>query len=248
MHRLYCGKHEDILKTMESHRWDTIFMDPPDNLSLNYDKFDDTMTPEDYKFQLGHWVRNLVPRTSTLWISFNARWTAFLGGVIEDLLGAYSGLQFKPCQQVITFYQHNSHDLGNAHRPLYRLHWDGAPRFPDQIRIESERQKQGDKRANPLGKVPGDVFEFPRVVGNSKQRRSWHPTQIHEGLVERCLKFSTPEGGTVLDPFAGTGTVLRVCKRLGYNCDSMEFSPNYCKHIADENSLNLSGLNYWEGI
>ena len=55
------------------------------------------------------------------------------------------------------------------------------------------------------------------IVDPSKRlpRHTWHPTQLNEGLVERCIKFTTPPGEPVLDPFGGTGTTLRVCKTLG---------------------------------
>jgi len=82
----------------------------------------------------------------------------------------------------------------------------------------------------------GDVFDYPRVTGNSKQRRAWHPTQLNEGLVERCLNLTTVEGDYVLDPFGGTGTTLRVCKRIGRNCTLVEIDPAYCAKIAEEHS------------
>ena len=132
----------------------------------------------------------------------------------RDRRAAGRRLEAKPCVQTFTFGQHNHHDLGNNHRPLLRLRWRNAPLYPDAIRVPSWRQENGDKRADPRGRVPGDVFDFTRVTGNSKQRRTWHPTQLNEGLVERCLKLTTPTGGTVLDPFGGTGTTLRVCKRI----------------------------------
>jgi DNA modification methylase len=82
-----------------------------------------------------------------------------------------------------------------------------------------------------------DVFNMPRVTGNSKQRRAWHPTQLNERLVERCLKLTTPPGGRVIDPFGGTGTTLRVCKRLGLACTLVEIDRGYCDKIAEENGL-----------
>src|SRR5208337_450933 len=123
------------------------------------------------------------------------------------------------------------------HRPLIRFQWATASLYPDAIRVPSWRQENGDKRADPRGRVPGDVFDFTRVTGNSKQRRPWHPTQLNEGLVERCLKFTTPPGGIVVDPFAGTGTTLRVCKRLGFNSVNVEIDKDYCANIAKENDL-----------
>ena len=78
------------------------------------------------------------------------------------------------------------------------------------------------------------------MTGNSKQRRPWHPTQLNEGLVERCIKFTTPEGETVLDPFGGTGTTLRVCRRLGCPCTLIEIDADYCAEIVKEHGMKRS--------
>ena len=150
------------------------------------------------------------------------------------------GLEAKPCVQTFTFGQHCHHDLGNNHRPLLRLRWFHAPLRPDAIRVPSWRQENGDKRADPRGRVPGDVFDFTRVTGNSKQRRPWHPTQLNEGLVERCIKFTTPQGESVLDPFAGTGTTLRVCRPLGNPCTLIEIDKGYCAEIVKEHGMKRS--------
>ena len=163
-----------------------------------------------------------------------------MGKIVTEIVGLRAGeLEAKPCVQTFTFGQHNHHDLGNNHRPLLRLRWREAPLFPDAIRVPSWRQENGDKRADPRGRVPGDVMDFPRVTGNSKQRRTWHPTQLNEGLVERCVKLTTPPGGTVLDPFGGTGTTLRVCKRINLSCTLIEMDREYCRQIAVENHLCL---------
>ena len=82
-----------------------------------------------------------------------------------------------------------------------------------------------------------DVFNVPRVTGNSKERRSWHPTQLGERLVERCIRLTTPPGESVLDPFGGTGTTLRVCKRTGNPCTLIELDPDYCAEIAEEHGM-----------
>lgn len=39
--------------------------------------------------------------------------------------------------------------------------------------------------------------------------------QKPEKLIERLVKASSDEGDLVLDPFAGVGTCLAVCRRLG---------------------------------
>jgi hypothetical protein len=78
-----------------------------------------------------------------------------------------------------------------------------------------------------------DVFNFPRVTGNSKQRRAWFPTQLHEGLVERCVLMSSLAGERVCDCMSGSSTTAIVCKRLGRPCDSIEIDPVTCERIAE---------------
>ena len=218
--------------------WTTIFADPPDNIGLGYQSYRDRLPDDQYVKLLRQWLSVFILRAKTVWFSFNARWTFEIGRIVLDILGLRAGeVEAKPCVQVFSFGQHRHDDLGNNHRPLLRLRWQDAPLRPDAIRVPSWRQENGDKRADPRGRVPGDVFDFTRVVGNSKQRRPWHPTQLNEGLVERCIKLTTPQGGTVLDPFAGTGTTLRVCKRSGNPCTLIELDALYCAKIAEEHGM-----------
>jgi DNA modification methylase len=237
-YRLYNGDCLEVLPKLDPVN--CIFADPPDGIGLKYDHFKDNLKGDEYVKCLRRWLEVFLDRADIVWVSFNAKWTFELGRIVCDLLDANKHLEAKPNVQTYTFGQHCHTDLGNNHRPLWRLmHKNTAVLYPDQIRVPSWRQENGDKRADPRGRVPGDVFDFTRVTGNSKQRRTWHPTQLNEGLVERCIKFSTLEGQRVIDPFGGTGTTLRVCKNINRLCTLVEFSPGYCSHIAAENSLEI---------
>jgi site-specific DNA-methyltransferase (adenine-specific) len=237
MYELYHGDCLEILPGMMSV--DCIFADPPDNIDLGYKGVGDDFSERDYLQLMEEWLFCFVEHARTTWFSFNAKWTLPMGGIASRVLDCFIGLECKPCVQTFTFGQHNQHDFGNNHRPLWRFSYPESPLYTDQIRVESERQKMGDKRADPRGRVPGDVFDFPRVVGSSKQRRRWHPTQLNEGLVERCIKSCTKEGDIVIDPFAGTGTTLRVCKSTNRSCITMDLSSFYCQQIADEHQLEI---------
>jgi len=50
-------------------------------------------------------------------------------------------------------------------------------------------------------------------------------------LVERCLTIGCKPGGTVLDPFCGSGTTLRVAQRLGHPAIGIELNPDFCNYV-----------------
>lgn len=245
-YQLYQGDCLDILRNLLPVA--CLFADPPDNIGLGYGQYHDSLPEREYVDWLARCVELFVQKAGIVWLSFNARWTAEIGRIACDVKGKFPKLEIKPCVQVFTFGQHSRHDLGNNHRPLWRFRWPESPLHPDQIRVPSWRQRNGDKRADARGRVPGDVFDhqypglgdvldFPRVTGNSKQRCDWHPTQLHDELVERCIRMSTVEGETVVDPFGGTGTTMRVCRRIGRGCTLIEIDEEYCKHLAQEQGL-----------
>jgi len=238
MHRLINGNCTHVLRD-EKKRYSCIFADGPDNIGLGYGQYKDNLHDMEYRRTLSEWLRAFTHRADVTWISFNSKWLIPFAQIVDDHLKNYHELEFKPFVQTFTFGQNRKTDCGNGHRPLWRFKWKDAPLYPEQIKVESWRQKNGDKRAASGGCVPLDVWDFPRVVGNSKQRRSWHPTQLNEGLVERAVMMSTKEGDEVCDPFGGTGTTLRVCKRINRPCTLIEIDSEYCQHIAEEHNLDV---------
>lgn len=69
-----------------------------------------------------------------------------------------------------------------------------------------------------------NVIRGPICGGNE---RLDHPTQKPEWILERLLRRHAPNGARVLDPFAGVGSTLAVCKRLGYPVIGIECEPQY---------------------
>ena len=63
--------------------------------------------------------------------------------------------------------------------------------------------------------------------------RGAHFAVFPEKLIEPCILAGCPEGGTVLDPFTGSGTTGVVAKRLGRNFVGCEINPDYAKMAAD---------------
>lgn len=60
---------------------------------------------------------------------------------------------------------------------------------------------------------------------------NFHCTVKPTELMKWLVKLVTPEGGVVLDPFAGSGTTLVACKELGRSCIGIEREPEYVEII-----------------
>jgi len=60
-----------------------------------------------------------------------------------------------------------------------------------------------------------------------------HPAKFPETMAQEFIEFFTKQGGTVLDPMAGTGSTLVAALRAGRNSYGIELNPKYAQ-IAQE--------------
>jgi DNA modification methylase len=58
-----------------------------------------------------------------------------------------------------------------------------------------------------------------------------HPAVMPRELATRCILIGTPPGGIVLDPFAGSGTVLECALGNGRNFVGYESNESYCHEM-----------------
>jgi site-specific DNA-methyltransferase (adenine-specific) len=226
MSQVICGDCLKILPTLP--RAKTIFADPPDNLGMEYAGFVDRWSSQAaYYDWLAPRIDSSLCRATVAWWSVYYKHLPWLLWYLDDR----GDLDKRLFLWRFAFGQHQQRDCGNGYRPILRISEQNMRWNTDAIRIRSARQEQGDPRADPRGRVPDDVWDFPRVCGNFHERRKWHPNQHPEALIERIVRMS---GGPVIDLFGGTFTVQRVCDRLGVECTSIEVSPTYCEHHARE--------------
>ena len=72
----------------------------------------------------------------------------------------------------------------------------------------------------------------PNVLSFGRQDPDDHPSPKPEALLGRLVEVVTPDGGTVLDPFMGTGRPLRAAKDLGRRAIGIERDERYCEAAA----------------
>jgi site-specific DNA-methyltransferase (adenine-specific) len=74
------------------------------------------------------------------------------------------------------------------------------------------------------GKRPTDVW-FHTIVPTNGYEKTGYPTQKPEGVLRRIVAASSLSGGWCLDPFAGSGTLGAVCRKLGRRFVLIDSSP-----------------------
>ena len=111
-------------------------------------------------------------------------------------------------------------------------HWDGLKKLfclesteYDEI-MTAEHYVLQTVRPHEKGKNPGDVWVMATA---SLQEKHFAP--FPDKLPEICIKACCPSDGIVLDPFAGSGTTLKVAKQLGRKSIGLEINRDYLKII-----------------
>lgn len=234
--------HGDCEKYLDNLSCQCLLADPPDGLGLAYDSYDDHLRPDYYDWLVRLIIKGAHCADHSWWLYYYRHDFEIKSRLHQWLKD--TGYQWRMYYWSFTFGQAQQHDCTNGHRPILRLSKPGA-RLQD-TRIPSDRQTiYHDKRASATGKWPDDIWQFPRVTGNNHERRSWHPTQIPEGVYQRIIRMSTSSPkDKVVDLFAGTGTLIRANHGLKEprDCIAIEIDPGYCKHIAAEHNLKVEEL------
>jgi len=94
----------------------------------------------------------------------------------------------------------------------------------------------GEKYYLKGGKKMSNVWDLPNLSATDSERVRYN-TQKPKALIERIIKASSNEGGTVADFYLGSGTTSEVCYNLKRNfigCDISEKAVNIAvKRIQD---------------
>lgn len=82
--------------------------------------------------------------------------------------------------------------------------------------------------------VDVDEEDMWSIVTRRRAPNGLSTAPFPDELVKRCLSIGCPAKGMVLDPFAGSGTTLRVAVKTGRCAKGIELNRAFCDHIVEE--------------
>ncbi|NKJ07906.1 site-specific DNA-methyltransferase [Rhizobium sp. SG741] len=223
---LYNGDCADILPSLPNSSVDLVVTSPPYNIGKAYEK---KSALEDYiDFQrtvIEECDRLLSPNGSICWQVGNWVHAGEIVPIDSIIIPLLRRLGMKVRGRIVWTFGHGMHcsrRFSGRHETIvwatksddYHFDLDSVrvpQKYPNKRHYKGPNK--GELSGNPLGKNPGDVWDISNVK-NRHPEKTAHPCQFPEELVERLVLSLTREGQTVMDPFAGSGTVGAVCNRL----------------------------------
>lgn len=236
-HSIYHGDVLEAFKSIESSSVDLIFADPPYNIGKDFDGVHDKVDEAVYFDWCWKWLdechRVLKPTGSF-----------YLMNSTQNMprMDIYCRDKFEILSRIVWSYDSSGVQakkyFGSLYEPMLHMVKNSKSYTfnASDILVEAKTgSKRGliDYRKNPpqpysTTKVPGNVWEFPRVRFKMAEYED-HPSQKPEALLERVIRASSNPGDVVLDPFGGSFSTSAVAKRLGRRSISIELSEAYVR-------------------
>jgi site-specific DNA-methyltransferase (adenine-specific) len=224
------------LDSIPDNSIDLIFIDPPYNIGKNFNTTKDKWeTDADYLNWSYKWIDMCIKKlkdNGSLYIMTSTQFMPYFDIYIRQKMIILS--------RIVWYYDSSGVQakkyFGSLYEPiLFCVKDEKNYCFNSaEILVEAKtgaRRKLIDYR-KPVPtqynstKVPGNVWEFPRVRYRMEEYEN-HPSQKPIALLERIIKASSKKGDMVLDPFSGTFTTSFVCKELGRKSIGIEIDKSY---------------------
>jgi len=199
--------------TTEEYPVGLTITDPPYNQNYHYDTYADNLSQYDYIKLLSHIKKPCV-------IIHYPEETI---NILPEIFGK--------CEQVVTWV-YNS----NTGKQSRLISWWGCK--PDFKKVTQPYKNPNDKRVKLLlekGKTGAKLYDWWEIqqVKNVSKEKTKHPCQIPEEIIKRIILTTAKENDLIIDPFAGSGTTLKVANDLGFKYIGYEIDENYIKIIKN---------------
>jgi len=217
---------------------DLIFADPPYNIGKVFNETQDRwQSDEDYLRWCYHWLDLCIQKLKP-----NGSFYVMAATQNMPFFDIYLRKQLAILSRIIWYYDSSGVQAKRYYGSLYepilfcvkdKEHYTfNAKDIFVSAKTGAERKLIDYRKPVPTVynsvKVPGNVWEFPRVRYRMPEYEN-HPTQKPVALLERIIQASSNIGDIVLDPFSGTFTTSYVAKQLGRKSIGIEIEEEYVK-------------------
>lgn len=238
-YELYLGDCLEVMKHMDAESFDFIFADPPyflsndgisvksgKQVSVNKGEWDRTKGVEaDFEFHMS-WLKEaqrLLKPNGTIAVSGTYH-SIFQCGYAMQLLG------YRILNDLIWFKPNAAPNLAGrnfaaAHETIIWASKNQKSKHLFNYALMKSFDEQGDQ-LKKLGKQMRSVWSL-NTTPTREKLLGRHPTQKPIALLERLILASTALGGSVLDPFTGSGTTGVVALRTGRLFTGIELDSAY---------------------
>ena len=226
---LYKGDAREIIPAL-GLKADVIIADPPyGETSLVWDRWPDG------------WPKALLPAAPSMWCfgslrMYMERATDFAGwklsqDVIWEKHNAPNAAndRFKRVHEIPAHF----YDANKKWADIYK-----SPQFTNDATAKTIRRKC---RPPQWGNIKESFYVSedggPKLMRSVLYARSCHghaihPTQKPASIVQTLMLYAVPPGGSIISPFAGSGTDLIVARSLGIKATGIELQEAFCNKIV----------------
>lgn len=226
----------DGLNSVANSSIDLIFIDPPYNIGKDFNTTKDKWeTDEEYLNWSYKWIDMCIEKlrsNGTLYIMTSTKYMPYFDIYIREKMTILSRIAWYYDSSGVQAKKY----FGSLYEPILFCVKDiknycfNANEILVEAKTGAKRKLIDYRKSIPTQynstKVPGNVWEFPRVRYRMDEYEN-HPAQKPVKLLERIIKASSNRGDIILDPFSGTFTTSYVCKELGRKSIGIEIDSNY---------------------
>ncbi|MDR2125869.1 MAG: site-specific DNA-methyltransferase [Prevotellaceae bacterium] len=256
----------DIIDFMPQQFADLIIIDPPYNLTKEFNGFKFKSSSQDkYSDYLRSWFPRIVSMlkpNGSLYLCGDWKCTSALQQVMSENLTVINRItwqrekgrgathNWKNAMEDIWFGVKNVNDYYFDIKSVRQKRKVIAPYRQDGKPKDWEETVEGNFRLT----CPSNFWDDISIPYWSMPENTDHPTQKPEKLIAKLILSGCPEHGIVFDPFLGSGTTSVVAKKLNRRYVGIEMNEEYCciaekrLQIADKDS-NIQGYSngvFWE--
>ncbi len=239
---LFLGNNLEVMPSIQPRSIDLIFADPPFNIGLKYDKYDDNLSHRDYMVFTNNWINQclrLLKPNGSFYIAIGDDYA----GDIRVLMRTKNIYLRNWIIWYYSFGQAAQKKFTNSHTHIlyFVRNLKDFTFNADDIKVPTDRLLYYHDQRTKGYKLPDDVWNFNRICANFKDRAPGnHPCQMPPELMNRIISASSNENDVVLDPFAGSGSTLVAANKYNRRFIGIEISQEYCNIIKARLSGNKS--------